>query len=583
MTEAAQLWLERGDPANRLAIACGVGREQLERFTQTASPAAGIDVVEDVAEDQHAVRGAPERDMPRRVARYFKDGEPCDVVTLAQRAVDRVRRARPERLLEAVHEPWMLEPADATRSLHRRDIARPAPQRDAQFGADGVARTLMVGVGVGQRVGAQLPPCELAQDPPARVLGARIHEHIRDQVDVDRVGRETPQLEDPVGEFAHLPATLSVPCTAMPLAGLERHPHARAVLSAALAPTGSPSHAYLFHGPAGSGKAQVARAFAGELLAEGAGDPDGVRGRVLRDSHPDLTWVVPTGAAEMRVEDLEGPVITAATRTPFEAQRRVFVIEQADAMRDSAANRMLKTLEEPASFVHLILLTTRPAQVLPTIVSRCQLVRFDAPAEEQLAERLAVEGGAQETARACARLALGDGDRARALIGDDGTALRAAAQAVAAAVLQGTLAQRPWTALLERAQQRGAVAQERVEERVAQDAEVLPQKERKRAEREGADAAKRAGRRARTQALDEGLRLTGLWLRDIGVVLDGAPALVHNLDALDTLRAQADGRDVHSLRRAVALVDETRASLALNPSEELQLDALAIRLTRALA
>ena len=128
----------------------------------------------------------------------------------------------------------------------------------------------------------------------------------------------------------------------MPLAGLERHPHARAVLSAALAPTGSPSHAYLVHGPAGSGKAQVARAFAGELLAEGASDPDGVRGRVLRDSHPDLTWVVPTGAAEMRVEDLEGPVITAATRTPFEAQRRVFVIEQADAMRDSAANRMLK-------------------------------------------------------------------------------------------------------------------------------------------------------------------------------------------------------------------------------------------------
>ena len=101
--------------------------------------------------------------------------------------------------------------------------------------------------------------------------------------------------------------------------------------------------------------------------------------------------------------------------------------------------------------------------------------------------------------------------------------------------------------------------------------------------REAGDAAKRAGRRARTQALEEGLRLTGLWLRDLAVVLDGAPDLVHNTDRIDALRAGAQGADVHALRRAVALVDDTRASLALNPTEELQLDALAVRLARELA
>ena len=368
----------------------------------------------------------------------------------------------------------------------------------------------------------------------------------------------------------------------MPLPGLERHPHARAVLAGALPPAGRPSHAYLFHGPAGAGKGRIARAFAAELLAEGAPDPEGVRGRVARGTHPDLTWVVPTGAAEMRVEDVEEPVITAATRTPFEARRRVFVIESADAMHERAANKMLKTLEEPASFVHLILLTTRPAQVLPTIVSRCQAVRFDAPAEEELAAALEAHATSAAEALACARLALGDGDRAIALASGEGTRLREAAQAFAAAALTGELAGSPWTALLDRAKRLGDAAQAQVEEHAAAEAETLPQRERKRAEREAADAAKRAGRRARTQALDEGLRLTGLWLRDLAVVADGAPDLAHNADRLDVLREQAAGRDPHALRRAVALTDETRASLALNPSEELQLDALAVRLAREL-
>src|SRR5215217_3903385 len=67
--------------------------------------------------------------------------------------------------------------------------------------------------------------------------------------------------------------------TVVTLAALEPHPHAAAVLGAAAA--GRPSHAYLLHGPAGSGKRAAARAVAAELLARGAGDPDGVRTRVL--------------------------------------------------------------------------------------------------------------------------------------------------------------------------------------------------------------------------------------------------------------------------------------------------------------
>src|SRR3978361_2295068 len=119
---------------------------------------------------------------------------------------------------------------------------------------------------------------------------------------------------------------------------VDRHPHARAVLPAALPPGGSPSHAYLFHGPAGAGKREAARAFAAELLAAGRADPARAPRPAGAGSHPDLTWVRPSGAAEMLVSDIEEPVIGAATRTPFESHRRVFVIEGADTMNDQAAN-----------------------------------------------------------------------------------------------------------------------------------------------------------------------------------------------------------------------------------------------------
>src|SRR5436190_5328774 len=206
-------------------------------------------------------------------------------------------------------------------------------------------------------------------------------------------------------------------------AALEAHPHARLVLGAALAD--KPSHAYLFHGPAGTGKAAAARAFAAELLAEGETDPDAARVRVMHGAHPDLTWVEPSGVHVMRVEDVEEPVVAAATHTPFEARKRVFVLERVDTMNDEVANRLLKTLEEPPGYVHLILVTDQLGRVIDTVVSRCQLVRFDPLPASVIAAALEGDGVEPATADACARLALGDGARARFLAGEDGRALRA--------------------------------------------------------------------------------------------------------------------------------------------------------------
>ena len=352
------------------------------------------------------------------------------------------------------------------------------------------------------------------------------------------------------------------------LPALEHHPHARAVLEPALAPGATPSHAYLFHGPAGTGKRTVARAVAAALLGE--------QERVSRGSHPDLTWVTPSGAHELLVSDVDEAVVAAATRTPFEASRRVFVIERADTMIEAAANRMLKTLEEPADFVHLILLTDRLGEVLPTIASRCQLVRFDPLPPEEIAARLPVDD--PTTALACARLALGDGGRAEALALGDGPELRAETEALASAALSGDLAGRPWVALLERAGARGALARAEVDAAFEAERELIAKRDRRRSETEHAERARRVQRRASTRALDLGLQLVGLWFRDLAAVAWGAEDVVYAVDRLPALRAEAEGGDPAAFRRAVELVEETRERLLVNVSEELAVEALTYRL-----
>ncbi|MGO9753255.1 MAG: hypothetical protein ACLP8S_20875 [Solirubrobacteraceae bacterium] len=367
------------------------------------------------------------------------------------------------------------------------------------------------------------------------------------------------------------------------LAELERQPNARALLGPALLPGGRPSHAYLFHGPGGAGKRAVARAAAAELLSEGSPDPHSARNRVASGSHPDLTWVSPSGAHEILVSDIDRPVVAAASKTPFESARRVFVIERADELSDEAGNRMLKTLEEPAAFVHLILITDRLAEVLPTIRSRCQLVRFDAPPTEQVAEQIEATGVQPLTALACAKLALGDADVARALASEHGVALRSAAERYARAALGGeAVARTPWLELLEAVKARGEAVRVELGQRAAADLELYPRRDRKRVQTEWDDRTRRAKRRVETSELDLGLQLVTLWFSDLAALAWGAEDLVRHVDRAELLAADAD-REPANLRAAIDLVEDTRVRFALNVSEDLACEALAYRLERVLA
>ena len=355
------------------------------------------------------------------------------------------------------------------------------------------------------------------------------------------------------------------------------------MLAPALAPGGKASHAYLFHGPGGAGKRSVARAMAAELLAQGSPDPTSARMRAMSGAHPDLTWVAPSGAHEILVGDIDGPVVGAASKTPFEAGCRVFVIEHVDELGDEAANRMLKTLEEPASFVHLILLTTRLVEVLPTIRSRCQVVRFDAPPIEEVARQVEFAGADRETAMACARLSLGDAEQAHELAGEEGRELRAAAENFARAALAGEVAgAAPWRDMLAAVRARGDATRVALEAEAAAELELYPRKEHKRIETEWTERIRRSRRRVETGALDLALQVVSLWYADLACLAWGADDLVRNTDRLAELKENGDV-DPARLRGAIELVEDTRLRFVLNVSEELACEALAYRLERLLA
>jgi DNA polymerase-3 subunit delta' len=359
------------------------------------------------------------------------------------------------------------------------------------------------------------------------------------------------------------------------------------VLLPALAPGGRPSHAYLFHGPGGTGKRRIARGFAAALVAgeEGAVDPgvvERIGERVEREAHPDVTWVRASGAQEMLVGDIEEPVIGAAARRPFEAGRRVFVIEGVERMNEQAGNRMLKTLEEPPAFVHLVLVTDRVEDVLETISSRCQRVRFDPLPPERTAERLKEGGMEPVRALASARLAMGDEGLAERLGKDEGQSLRDGAGRFIQAAVEGDTEESPWMGLLDAARRAGETAGEAADERLEARVELLPVKERKKTEREGVTEKRRVERRERTETLHEGLRLAELWLRDVLCVREGAGELIYAVDRAGELeragmRARESAHPEH-LQKAIELVTETRLSLGQNVSEELALEALAYRL-----
>jgi DNA polymerase-3 subunit delta' len=137
--------------------------------------------------------------------------------------------------------------------------------------------------------------------------------------------------------------------------------------------------------------------------------------RIIWTDHGDVGMVVAPKRVLLvdQMRHIEGE----ANFRPFEGKARVFIVDDADKFNDASANALLKTLEEPPATSHLILITSRPAMLLPTVRSRCQAIRFSPLSTTEIEQHL-LKNKLATPAEAGLRARAGNGSIGRALTGD---------------------------------------------------------------------------------------------------------------------------------------------------------------------
>ena len=305
------------------------------------------------------------------------------------------------------------------------------------------------------------------------------------------------------------------------------------------------AHAYLFTGPAGVGKRRAAMVLAMSLNCldpAGDGSPCGIC-RSCRELsadppvHPDVMVVEPEGRF-IKTEQMR-TVQTEVYARPSEGRTRVIIIDEAERLNAEAGNRLLKVLEEPPAYARFILLTRNPAGVLPTILSRCQIVHF-APLPPELIAPIVQEqaGTGPAEARLFASLSGGSVGAALALAGNPVVG-----------------------------QRRGEALDLLLRLDEMDDAALLEQAEALEKQKEG---------------LDAWLEMLTLWLRDGLLIAQEAPdRLIVNGDRLDEVRRLAVRYGAGSLMEMLESVSKARGQLLRNANTRLVLDVLLLNLHSA--
>jgi DNA polymerase-3 subunit delta' len=198
-----------------------------------------------------------------------------------------------------------------------------------------------------------------------------------------------------------------------------------------------PVHAYLFLGPAGSGKRGAARAFAAALLCRN-GECGVCRDctLALHGEHPDVAEIVRAGAAIS--SEQADDIVHRSVLAPVEGSRKVLILDEFHLLAPTVAAKLLKTIEEPPPSTVFCVLADQLMPDLITIASRCVRVPFRVLPDDVVAAALRADGISDRVALEAALAAAGDLDRARLLATDPGLFERRAAFASVPARLNGS-------------------------------------------------------------------------------------------------------------------------------------------------
>ncbi len=244
----------------------------------------------------------------------------------------------------------------------------------------------------------------------------------------------------------------------MPFRDVIAHGHRLQLLARAVA-RGTLPQSLLFSGPSGVGKRLIATALAQTLnctapvRSTSSGDTLPVDGcgqcsactRIVRGLHPDVLIVKPRVLIMESAPNRDVPhdidrireVLGQVMYRPFEGGRRVIVFDDAERLTSAAQSALLKTLEEPPTSSYLVLVTVRADNLMPTVRSRCQHLRFGQLSEAEVVDVIARVGGSDlQHARAAAAIAGGSAARALAIVSDELVTARDAAVALLESVAQ---------------------------------------------------------------------------------------------------------------------------------------------------
>ena len=309
----------------------------------------------------------------------------------------------------------------------------------------------------------------------------------------------------------------------------------------------SVAHAYLFCGPRSCGKTTTALAFASALNCADPtpeGDACGLCMSCLRiqaGNDADVQLISPDGN-QTKMEQMQ-EMIRSLNYAPLSGKYRVFIIEQADTLNPSSENCILKILEEPPPYAVLILLSANPNSLLPTIRSRCRVVRFSRASTSEIEEVLRRSSELSDDERrviaACSQGLVG-----KAISGASGSEFMEERQAVLEA-LKAWADGPPVMGL--------------------RTAEII----RKLAEPKKNDPDERTRIRRLTEILDHVLS----WYSDLLSMKVGGGQRI-NVDYNDDLADQVGRYGIGRLRRAIRSIMDTRRYLEGNITPQLALENL---------